>query len=64
MPSNKNAASSYASLGFAVSRAAPVIRPYGRHSWSFAFGVIRADRPSFIVTHHNDLVTTNDSVAY
>ena len=58
MLSNKNAASSYASLDFAVSRT------YGRHSWSFAFGVIRADRPSFIVTHHNDLVTTNDSVAY
>jgi len=38
------------SFGFAVSRAAPVIRPYGRHLWSF------------IVTHRSD-IRLNDSGA-
>jgi hypothetical protein len=30
---------------------------------SFAFGVIWANRPSFMVNHRKDLVTTNDSKA-
>ena len=44
------------SFGFAVSRAAPVIRPYGRHLWSFAFGVIHSHRlqPDLMTAERNN----------